>query len=332
MSVVTDPEKIVKNPLVSVSIITYNHIGFVEDTLKSVLSQKVDFPYEIIIGDDNSNDGTQEILKKYQRLHPDKIQLILHPRDYDDIPGRTNNTTNLYACRGKYVAMLDGDDAWVSEDKLQRQVDFMESHPSYSLSFHDAILQYPNKPSTKYSVRRPILDGSQLNFDQDDLLETGFIQTSSMLFRNEMLGEFPDWFWDISSADLVIQFFLAGNGPVRYHPELFSVRNYHDNSFSSEVTKTDELRRLEIDQIFIIGNHFPKFLEMRYPAITSNYLNLALNNNFSKQSLADFKVATTYWMRYLLQPGKGVGEKARFSKRALTRIASRLFSSRKSNS
>jgi len=98
-----------EQPLVSVSIITYNHKRFIQTALDSVLAQKADFKYEIIVGDDISKDGTQDILREYQEMLPDKIHLILHPRDYDRIPGRVNNITNIYACRGKYIAILDGD-------------------------------------------------------------------------------------------------------------------------------------------------------------------------------------------------------------------------------
>jgi len=128
------------NPKVSVSILTYNQRNLIGKAIDSVLMQEVDFPYEIIIGDDCSSDGTQEILKDYQRRYPHIIQLVLHPRRYDDVPGRTNNITNLYACRGEYIAMLDGDDYWISEDKLQRQVDFLDENPEYVMTFHDALI------------------------------------------------------------------------------------------------------------------------------------------------------------------------------------------------
>ena len=115
-------------PAVSVSIITYNQRELIGRAIDSVLMQEVDFPYEIIIGDDCSDDGTQEMIEAYRRQHPDKIQLILHPRRYtDEVPGRTNNTTNLLNCRGKYTAMLDGDDYWTDAGKLQRQYDRLEA-------------------------------------------------------------------------------------------------------------------------------------------------------------------------------------------------------------
>ena len=99
-------------------MITYQHERYIGRAIESVLQQRVDFPYEIIIGDDFSTDGTREILRQYQQQYSDIIQLVLHPRRYDNVPGRINNITNLYACRGQYVAMLDGDDCWLGERQI----------------------------------------------------------------------------------------------------------------------------------------------------------------------------------------------------------------------
>lgn len=250
-------KELCKNPLVSVSIITYNHKDYIAEAIESVLKQKVNFEYEIIIGDDFSNDGTQEIIKAYQRKYPDKIQLILHPRDYDCIPGRINNITNLYACRGKYTAMLDGDDLWLSEDKLQTQVDFLEDHDDFVLSFHETLLRYDDGKEVLFS--EDLCYFNKTVFNHEDVTEAWFIQTSSIVFRNKLFGEFPEWFWEVYSADYAIQLLVSRYGKVKYFPELLSVRNHHSQSFSATQNTTwAHLKRRESEKK-IFSQNFPTY-------------------------------------------------------------------------
>lgn len=114
---------------VTVVMLSYNHEKYVVQALESVLRQKTNFDYEILIGDDCSTDATREILKEYARKHKDRIHLILRKRNV----GATNNIKDLMArAKGKYIAFLETDDYWCCDDKLQKQYDFMETHPEYS--------------------------------------------------------------------------------------------------------------------------------------------------------------------------------------------------------
>jgi len=116
-------------------MITYNHETYIREAIDSVLMQQVNFPYEIVIGEDHSTDATRTIVRDYQRRHPDKIRLRLsrenlYSRKLD--PG----TATHCACRGKYIALLEGDDYWTDPLKLQKQVDFMEAHTTCTYCGH----------------------------------------------------------------------------------------------------------------------------------------------------------------------------------------------------
>ena len=112
----------------SVGILTYNQEKYIRQCLDSVLMQKVDFDYEIVVGDDASTDGTQDILRDYAKHYPGKFVLLLGEKN----EGISMNYKKvLTACKGEYVALCEGDDYWTDMTKLQKQVDFLENHPDY---------------------------------------------------------------------------------------------------------------------------------------------------------------------------------------------------------
>ncbi|MGB7395451.1 MAG: glycosyltransferase [Pricia sp.] len=246
-------------PVVSVSIITYNHEKFIAKAIESVLNQKTDFDYEIIIGDDCSTDGTRKIIEEYRRRHPDKIQLILHPRRYKGIPGRLNNITNIYACRGKYTAMLDGDDYWVNDNKLQIQVDFLERNNEYVAIANDALkVNIKNEFIGKYYSGKHAILKEDNSFTQEDVLKAGWCltQTSSLLFRNKMFKEFPGWFWNIISADYVLLLLLSKYGNIKYLREPYTAYRIHDGSFTAMHYLSRKILGLKIKELQLVRKLF----------------------------------------------------------------------------
>ena len=131
-------------PLLSVCLITYNHFKYIKQAIDGVLMQKVDFSWELIIADDFSTDGTREILLEYKKKYPQFITLILQEKNV----GAAQNWLDLITSpKSKYIAYLEGDDYWTDENKLQKQIDFLEENEGYSGCFHytqilneDAIL------------------------------------------------------------------------------------------------------------------------------------------------------------------------------------------------
>ena len=118
---------------VSVFMITYNHEKYIAEAIDSVLMQKTDFDFDIVIGEDCSTDATRRIVLEYSRKYPDKIKLLLHNVNVGFI---SNLMYVLEACTGKYIAMCEGDDYWTDPFKLQKQVDFLEANKEYVLATH----------------------------------------------------------------------------------------------------------------------------------------------------------------------------------------------------
>ena len=124
---------------VQVVCVTYNQKEYIKEALDSFIMQKTNFGYEVLVGDDGSTDGTSEIVAEYAKKYPDIIKPIFHSHN-------TGSYQNLLdaasACKGKYVAMCDGDEYWTDENKLQKQADFMDTHKDCSICFHTVLIKY----------------------------------------------------------------------------------------------------------------------------------------------------------------------------------------------
>lgn len=120
------------NPVVSIVCVTYNHNPLIRRAMGGFLQQKTDFPFEIILADDCSTDGTSAICDEYAAKHPELVRSIHSERN---VGGVENERRAIEAARGKYIATCEGDDYWLDVRKLQKQVDFMEAHPEYSVTW-----------------------------------------------------------------------------------------------------------------------------------------------------------------------------------------------------
>ena len=122
-----------KNIMVSVIIISYKQEKYIRDAIDSVLSQKVNFKYELLLADDCSNDGTLEIMSDYVKKYPSIIKVLPRPVN---LGASKNYLDALKKCSGKYIAVLEGDDYWIDDCKLQQQVDFLEKNDDFICVAH----------------------------------------------------------------------------------------------------------------------------------------------------------------------------------------------------
>ncbi len=129
-------------PLVSVKMITYNHAPFIAQAIEGVLQQKTNFPFELVIGEDCSTDGTREIVFEYQRKYPDIIRVITSD---ENVGMKKNGYRTTKACRGKYIAYCEGDDYWHRTDKMQIQAEYLESHPDCGLVYTSYDVYHPSE-------------------------------------------------------------------------------------------------------------------------------------------------------------------------------------------
>jgi glycosyltransferase involved in cell wall biosynthesis len=207
---------------VSACIITYNQEDYIVQCLEGVLSQIVDFDYEIVIGEDKSTDGTLAICKKYAFEYPDKIKLIERPINLGMIGNWFDTLKN---CEGKYIAICEGDDYWTDPLKLQKQVDFLEANDDYSFSFHDCtILQESTKKEGLRIGDRKIDETPDLK----SVIISNNMPTASLVFRTMDWDKLPKWFFEISKGDYGLVVLLAAKGRGKYFHEPMSVYRVHD--------------------------------------------------------------------------------------------------------
>ena len=250
------------DPKVSVCIPTYNHEKFISQAIESVLKQETDFDYEIILGEDESQDGTREICIEYARRYPDRIRLFLRSRkDVIYINGRSTGRLNfiesLKAARGKYIAMLEGDDYWTDHHKLQKQVDFlinhqqcvMCAHPTQSLNNSTGIIGSVIAP-------REVKEVFTLN---EYLSNVNFIQTCSVLVKNWFHRGFPDWYTQIPNGDLALYALSALQGDIGFINEVMAVYRIHEGGVQSSLPPHKRFLRT-VKCYKILSNH----LEPRY--------------------------------------------------------------------
>ena len=227
--------------IVSVCIITYNQAPFIGQAIESVVSQRVNFPIEILIGDDCSTDGTQVIIQQWADRYPDLIRPVLHPRNLGQ-NGLFNTLETYKLAAGTYLAAMDGDDYWTDPLKLQKQVDFLDANPDFSTCFHNALITYEDG-SPSYVLNAPDQPAVTTIEDLIGEEEIWFMATSSVLFRNQ-IRTYPDWFMKSVSGDIPRYVLLAKLGKIGYLPDVMSVyrKNRGGTSFTDKYDDAGFLR------------------------------------------------------------------------------------------
>jgi glycosyltransferase involved in cell wall biosynthesis len=203
--------------LLSVCLITYNHVKYIKDAIEGVLMQKVKFTWELIIADDFSTDGTREIVFEYKKNHPNFIRLILQK---DNVGASQNWIDLLNASKSKYIAYFEGDDYWTDPLKLQKQVDFLEKNLEYSFVFHNSQVKNEKRRIKDYLFcSDEIPDTSDVKFHIDKFR----VPSSSIVFRNEIIKKLPTWFKYIYNGDYALVLVLTLYGEAKYLNEVMSV-------------------------------------------------------------------------------------------------------------
>lgn len=245
------PSQVKDQPIVSVCVVTYNHVNYIRQCLDGILNQKVDFDFELILGDDASTDGTREICKDYAEKYPDKIRLFLHHRENNieiggKPTGRFNFLYNLYSVKGRYIALCDGDDYWTDPLKLQKQLAFLEKKEDFVGVFTDINVLKDNQLKEK-----ALKEKHRKDHDFKTFLEDAWIPTLTVFFRAICINNFPENPKKIVSGDLVLFAHLLTYGKLKFLDEVTGVYRQHLGGVWSGANQLKILNnRIELNKYF----------------------------------------------------------------------------------
>lgn len=242
------------NYLIDINIACYNHEKFIAQAIESVLNQKTNFPFRIIIGDDCSTDNSASIIKSYEFQYPDVIQAYYHPVNLGFESVETNGLFLLNQSTSKYIAFLDGDDYWTDENKLQKQVDLLENNADFVFCSHAVVYKHDDK-----------LKKDEINGFQKDEIQTADClfgtpsHPNSWVFKNG-LGLPPDFNSIRSTADDAFMLFFSTKGRCAYIDTPMSVYRISDAGSWSTLSNFEKDIRIYVFDMWV----YKHFKEYRY--------------------------------------------------------------------
>lgn len=274
-------------PLVSICCVTYNHEQFIAQCLDGFVMQQTNFTFEILVHEDASTDKTAIIVKEYEANYPQLFRCIYQNENQFQ---KQNTLINILfpLSRGKYLTLCEGDDYWTDPFKLQKQVDFLESSPSFSGIFHETqIIIEPSKLKGAIYGR----EAPDVCTPEDTISNGSLFHTSSFLFKKSA-GIIPQWFTKVVSADMALFSIVAGFGPLKKIPEVMSVYRKHDASLTSSSYVINSYHQKRIELIQYLNEHH-KFMYQTKAKQVIDFHNKALGHihktSVKKNILVKFK-------------------------------------------
>lgn len=245
------------NPLVSVFVIAYKHEKFIGRCLDSILAQQVDFDYEIVLGEDFSPDATRAICEQYAAKYPHIINLLPSDKNYGPIG---NGIRTFKACKGKYIAMCEGDDYWCDERKLQKQAGFLEANPDFSIVFSPVKIEDEMGWNESYDFYFPVPDKDVFTIEDFILSGRNIIPTPTIMFRSVLPQPYPSFFTNALMGDIPVQLFASDKGKAKMLREPLAVYRNHGGG----MTKKNQSSEKHSDEIYKLFEAFNEFTNYKY--------------------------------------------------------------------
>ena len=245
---------------VSILMITYNHEKYIAQAIESVVSQKTNFDFELVVGEDFSKDNTRKICEQYAAKYPHLIKLLPSDKNYGMTP---NEVRTLKACTGEYIATCEGDDYWIDNHKLQKQVDFLDANPDFSLCYTD----YDTINEIGAHVPNPIM---LLNYKEDTYTIEEYIYPSSgqriaiptvtSMYRNTFTFPLPDFYNNAMSTDVAMSLLLATKGKFKFLKDKTAVYRMHPGG----ITQNEEFKSKVHRAMFDLFDSFNEYTQFKY--------------------------------------------------------------------
>lgn len=256
------PDNII--PLVSISCITYNHQKYIRDAIEGFLMQKTTFPVEILIHDDASTDNTAIVVREYEKKYPQLIKPIYQTENQYSKHDGTIGRIQRERMQGKYIAICEGDDYWTDPYKLQKQIDFLEMNPEFSMCFHNSLVVYENIKTKPHLFTN--IDKEEYGI-QDIIENNWFIPTQSIVLRAEFYDK-PEWTNYIFGGDIALQLMLATKGKIGVINKTMAIYRKHNTSINANIKVG--FHQLKITETLSFFNYYTNF---QYNHMIQNKIN-----------------------------------------------------------
>lgn len=259
--------------MVSIWCPTYNQKKYIRDALEGFVLQKTNFLYKVIVFDDMSTDGTSDILLEYQMRYPKIFHVIFSKENLSSCPEKKRILKQQYLT-GKYIALCDGDDYWVDCNKLQIQVDYMETHPECSMHIHNALWQDCAEGSIKAGNPYSGMDEKNLTAEEIIMQYNGHPPTASFLFRRELIDG-PEFLSETVTVDYALQLYALFLGSVHYSNRIMSVYRWHSAGSYSQMLKTDKKHKFSFSIcVFRLLFQYDKYTDYKFHVWLENRIQL----------------------------------------------------------
>ena len=278
-------------PLVSICCLSYNHKNYIAQAIESWLNQKTDFDVEILIHDDASTDGSDEIIKKYAAEYPEgnPSHFVIKPlyeteNQYSKSPTKNISAIfNFPRALGKYIAMCEGDDYWTDENKLSEQVSYMEAHPDCSMCFHSAY--QINSDVIGKSMMRPYTE-SRIVSPEEVINKANGYPSASLLIRTEIMMKLPAFYMNAPIGDIPMQLTMAAAGYSYYIDKpMCAYRYFAPGSWTREMYTSPDYKEKQLKyekQLIQMYDGFDEYSQHRYSRAVEDakerlHYNVAMN-------------------------------------------------------
>lgn len=278
---------------VSIVMITYGHEKFIKQAIESILEQNCTFNFELIIGNDASPDNTDIVIKEILNSNPlaSKIKYFNHEKN---IGFMENHIFVLKKARGKYIAICEGDDYWTDSEKLQKQFNFLEQNPNFSLVFHDCTMFYEDK--NEFGTNGIVEKIENREYSRLEIFEKWIIPTGSVFFKACSINENLYKIYRDKRAlfgDTYTNLFISKTGKIFGLKEKMSVYRIHSGGLTSSYKN-----EIQKHKNFII--HWKFIIECFGDSFLSNKIKDRFSETYYNLARLSFVKKDIVFLKYML--------------------------------
>lgn len=283
--------------LVSICCITYNHEKYIAQAIQSFLTQETSFDFEIVVGEDHSTDNTAAIVSEFARKYPEKIRML----DNSQNLGLAHNFfRTLQACRGELIAYCEGDDYWIDNMKLQKQVDIFRLYPNVVYCYTNACILQDGEISHNAIID---VNKTKEEFDMNKYMSSyhAMPMLTSMFRSKYIQSDIPDFMYKVIQLDYTLRFFVGQHGTFYYLPEVTGVYRKHEGGITNNTIPFLESTIYINKQLNKYFNYKHSFFFGNYPYKTYERLAYAYSEKRKAFNTLKYLIKGMFKKRFLLR-------------------------------